>query len=81
MRETTALRPLHPSVTPKVRKPNGFHRIALPAEHREVLERVALETFTMASNAGLPFGQALLSLLLTGMDMGINSKQERYEDN
>jgi hypothetical protein len=73
------LHPVHKSLVRHKRVPAGFAAIELPDEQAAVLEKIAIETFTMASNAGVPFTKALLALLLTGMDFGINAKAGKDE--
>lgn len=42
----------------------------LTGEQTEVLERQALEVFTLMANSGRPFATCLSSILLTGMQWG-----------
>lgn len=44
--------------------------VRLSHDQSEVLERQALEIFTIQANAGAPFSECLASILLTGIDWG-----------
>lgn len=45
-------------------------QVALTADQSEMLERQAVEIFTIQANAGLPFAKCLAGILLTGIDWG-----------
>jgi hypothetical protein len=48
--------------------------ITLTNEQSEMLERQALEIFTIQANAGAPFAQCLASILLSGIDWGRSAR-------
>jgi hypothetical protein len=45
-------------------------RISLSHDQSEMLERQAVEIFTIQANAGLPFAKCLAGILLSGIDWG-----------
>jgi hypothetical protein len=48
----------------------GLNRVSLTRDQSEMLERQALEIFTIQANAGLPFAKCLAGILLSGIDWG-----------
>ena len=74
----------HPIALMSVKRPPGdLDTIKLPRESKELLERQALDIFTLMSNAGHSFADCLASILLTGMDWGVKGleKLQEREDN
>lgn len=55
-----------------ITSPCGMDKVYPTREQKEFLEGQALDIFTVCSNAGLPFREALMSILITGMDWGVN---------
>jgi hypothetical protein len=67
----SVLHPINPGVLrPSRVKPRNMTSLAMDAELRMGLEKIALGIFVDASNAGLPFQRALLAVYLSGIDHG-----------
>lgn len=56
--------------------PGDLSRITLPPGGNALLQEQALDIFTLCSNGGLTFGEALASILLTGINWGANAEEE-----
>lgn len=52
-------------------------RVDLSHDQSEMLERQALEIFTIQANAGLPFAKCLAGILLSGIDWGSKASKEQ----
>lgn len=48
-------------------------------DQSEMLERQALEIFTIQANAGLPFAKCLAGILLSGIDWGSKARETGHE--
>lgn len=64
--------------TPPMLEKEGLSMFEYPSdEHRQLIERQALEIFTICSNAGMPLRNTLAAILITGMDWGINGSKQK----
>ena len=81
---TNRLEPLREDWTTNERfkcsKPHKFERANFSPEQWWMAQREALRTFTAMSNCGHSFRDALASILVTGMDWGMNAYIENQED-
>ena len=55
----------------KVSKPHRMSEIEISDEEREMFERQALSIFTECANSGMSFRDSLVSILISGMDWGL----------
>ena len=58
-------------------RPRGLDRVVIGREMKESLGEVAVEVFTVASNAGQTFQEALLAVYLTGMENALAAKSKQ----
>jgi len=61
----------------RVAKPWNMEEVEMDHKTRQLFEEQALGIFTDCANAGLPFRDSLVAILVTGMDWGVNLKSER----
>lgn len=79
-RHVEALRPPYPSGMRSKSAPGDLTAMKLEPEMAEVLERQALDIFTLMANAGHPFAKCLSSILLTGLDWGVAAQKKDSKD-
>ena len=70
------LRPPYPASMRGNNAPGDLTAMKLEPGMAEVLERQALDIFTLMANAGHPFAKCLSSILLTGLDWGVNAQKK-----
>ncbi len=66
----TALHPTFPGSTRNPKTVLGLESIVLQHEMAEFIQDEALDLFTISSNAGMPFREALAAIWLSGMSAG-----------
>ena len=70
MSKRTALMPQFQGSVRNPKAVHGLNSIVLSHEMNEFIQTEALDLFTIASNAGMPFREALAVIYLSGMDTG-----------
>ena len=83
MNRADALRPMHRSVLEKHARARGYRprpvnmsTVALPAEARECIERIALGIFTDMVNSGATLQETLAAVYLSGSESALAAYRE-----
>lgn len=83
MSRADALRPMHRSVLETHARARGFrprpvnmNTVALPAEARECIERIALGIFTDMVNSGATLQETLAAVYLSGSENALEACRE-----
>lgn len=80
---TDGLRPMHRSVREFQERARGFrprpanmNTVALPSEHREFIEQLALSIFTDMVNSGATLQETLAAVYLSGSENALAAYRE-----
>lgn len=73
------IHPLRPPMPLHMRTkyaPSGLSALKVEAEQKEMLQRQALDIFTIMTNAGHSFADSLAAILLSGLEWGTSISKD-----